>query len=90
MISGPVVVARFAVFVLLFLFVHLTRNGFALRGIAQVKRAATLPGTDPDRMAIVSFAIGSLSGGPFGGIDPPAREHRCGSGLQCAAIFNRR
>ncbi|MDP2840364.1 MAG: branched-chain amino acid ABC transporter permease [Syntrophales bacterium] len=58
-----VVVVGFAVFALLYLFVHLTRNGLALRGIAQDERAAMMLGIDSDRMAIVSFAIGSSLAG---------------------------
>jgi branched-chain amino acid transport system permease protein len=58
-----VVVIGFAVFVLLYLFVHLTRNGMALRGIAQDERAAMMLGIDSDKMAIVSFAIGSSLAG---------------------------
>lgn len=58
-----VVVVGFAVFVLLYLFVHLTRNGLALRGIAQDERAAMMLGIDSDRMAIVAFAIGSSLAG---------------------------
>ncbi len=58
-----VVVVGFAVFALLFLFVHLTRNGLALRGIAQDERASMMLGIDSDRMAVVSFAIGSSLAG---------------------------
>ncbi len=58
-----VVVVGFAVFALLYLFVHLTRNGLALRGIAQDERAAMMLGIDSDRMAIVAFAIGSSLAG---------------------------
>jgi branched-chain amino acid transport system permease protein len=58
-----VVVVGFAVFALLHLFVHLTRNGLALRGIAQDERAAMMLGIDSDRMAVVSFAIGSSLAG---------------------------
>lgn len=57
------VVVGFAVFAILYLFVHLTRNGLALRGIAQDERAAMMLGIDSDRMAIVSFAIGSSLAG---------------------------
>jgi branched-chain amino acid transport system permease protein len=58
-----VVVVGFAVFALLYLFVHLTRDGLALRGIAQDERAAMMLGIDSDRMAIVAFAIGSSLAG---------------------------
>ncbi|MBM4314030.1 MAG: branched-chain amino acid ABC transporter permease [Deltaproteobacteria bacterium] len=58
-----VVAVGFTVFALLYLFVHLTRNGLALRGIAQDERAAMMLGIDSDRMAIVSFAIGSSLAG---------------------------
>jgi len=58
-----VVAVGFTVFTLLYLFVHLTRNGLALRGIAQDERAAMMLGIDSDRMAIVSFAIGSSLAG---------------------------
>jgi branched-chain amino acid transport system permease protein len=58
-----VVLVGFAVFALLYLFVHLTRNGLALRGIAQDERAAMMLGIDSDRMAIVAFAIGSSLAG---------------------------
>jgi branched-chain amino acid transport system permease protein len=58
-----VVVIGLAVFVLLYLFVRLTRNGLALRGIAQDERAAMMLGIDSDRMAVVSFAIGSSLAG---------------------------
>ncbi|HBB17199.1 MAG TPA: branched-chain amino acid ABC transporter permease [Syntrophus sp. (in: bacteria)] len=58
-----VVVVGFAVFALLYFFVHLTRNGLALRGIAQDERAAMMLGIDSDRMAIVAFAIGSSLAG---------------------------
>jgi branched-chain amino acid transport system permease protein len=58
-----VVVVGFAVFAILYLFVHLTRNGLALRGIAQDERAAMMLGIDSDRMAIVAFAIGSSLAG---------------------------
>jgi branched-chain amino acid transport system permease protein len=58
-----VVVVGFAVFALLYLFVHLTRNGLALRGIAQDERAAMMLGIDSDRMAIIAFAIGSSLAG---------------------------
>ncbi|MEW6334109.1 MAG: branched-chain amino acid ABC transporter permease [Thermodesulfobacteriota bacterium] len=58
-----VVMVGFSVFAILYLFVHLTRNGLALRGIAQDERAAMMLGIDSDRMAIVSFAIGSSLAG---------------------------
>jgi branched-chain amino acid transport system permease protein len=58
-----VVAVGFVVFALLYLFVHLTRNGLALRGIAQDERAAMMLGIDSDRMAIVAFAIGSSLAG---------------------------
>jgi branched-chain amino acid transport system permease protein len=58
-----VVAVGFTVFALLYLFVHLTRNGLALRGIAQDERAAMMLGIDSDRMAIVAFAIGSSLAG---------------------------
>ncbi len=58
-----VAVVGFAVFALLYLFVRLTRNGLALRGIAQDERAAMMLGIDSDRMAVVSFAIGSSLAG---------------------------
>jgi len=58
-----VVGVGFSVFALLYLFVRLTRNGLALRGIAQDERAAMMLGIDSDRMAVVSFAIGSSLAG---------------------------
>jgi branched-chain amino acid transport system permease protein len=58
-----VVAVGFAVFALLYLFVRLTRNGLALRGIAQDERAAMMLGIDSDKMAVVSFAIGSSLAG---------------------------
>ncbi|PJC74067.1 MAG: branched-chain amino acid ABC transporter permease [Syntrophobacterales bacterium CG_4_8_14_3_um_filter_58_8] len=58
-----VVVVGFAVFALLYFFVRLTRNGLALRGIAQDERAAMMLGIDSDRMAVVSFAMGSSLAG---------------------------
>ena len=51
------------VLVMLYLFVRLTRVGLALRGIAQDERAAMMLGIDSDKMAIVSFAIGSALAG---------------------------
>ena len=48
-----------AVFAALNLFVKYTKTGLALKGIAQDERAAMMLGIDSDRIALISFAVGS-------------------------------
>lgn len=48
-----------AVFAGLNLFVKYTKTGLALKGIAQDERAAMMLGIDSDRIALISFAVGS-------------------------------
>jgi len=54
-----VLVFGVAVFVALNLFVKYTKTGLALKGIAQDERAAMMLGIDSDRIALISFAVGS-------------------------------
>jgi len=48
---------------LLFLFVHFTRVGLALKGMAQDERAAMTLGIDSDQMAVVAMALGAFFAG---------------------------
>jgi len=48
---------------LLWLFIHFTRIGLALKGMAQDERAAMMLGIDSDRMAVVAMALGSALAG---------------------------
>jgi branched-chain amino acid transport system permease protein len=48
-----------AIFAALNLFVKYTKTGLALKGIAQDERAAMMLGIDSDRIALISFAVGS-------------------------------
>ena len=48
-----------AVFAALYVLVKSTRTGLALKGIAQDERAAMMLGIDSDRVALISFAMGS-------------------------------
>jgi branched-chain amino acid transport system permease protein len=54
-----VLVFGVAVFAALNLFVKYTKTGLALKGIAQDERAAMMLGIDSDRIALISFAVGS-------------------------------
>ena len=47
------------VFAVLNIFVRFTKTGLALKGIAQDERAAMMLGIDSDRIALISFAVGS-------------------------------
>ena len=47
----------------LWTFIHYTKVGLALKGMAQDERAAMTLGIDSDRMAVVSMAIGSAFAG---------------------------
>ena len=44
-------------------FIHFTKVGLALKGMAQDERAALTLGIDSDRMAVVSMAMGSIFAG---------------------------
>jgi branched-chain amino acid transport system permease protein len=44
-------------------FIHFTKVGLALKGMAQDERAALTLGIDSDRMAVVSMAMGSFFAG---------------------------
>ena len=48
---------------LLFLFIHHTKIGLALRGMAQDERAAMILGIDSDAMAVVAMALGAVMAG---------------------------
>jgi len=48
---------------LLYLFIHFTRIGLALRGMAQDERAAMTLGIDSDAMAVVAMALGAVFAG---------------------------
>ena len=54
-----VLVFGVAIFAALNLFVKYTKTGLALKGIAQDERAAMMLGIDSDRIALISFAVGS-------------------------------
>lgn len=54
-----VLVFGVVVFAALNVFVKCTKTGLALKGIAQDERAAMMLGIDSDRIALVSFAVGS-------------------------------
>ena len=85
-----VVVVGFAVFVLLYLSVHLTRNGFALRGIARDERAAMMLGIRFGQNGYRLFAIGSSLAGLSVALILPLGNIVVEAGVQCPAIFNRR
>jgi branched-chain amino acid transport system permease protein len=54
-----VLVFGFAVFAALNAFVKFTKTGLALKGIAQDERAAMMLGINSDKVAVISFALGS-------------------------------
>ncbi len=58
-----VVILGAATFLFLYFFIHHTRIGLALRGIAQDERAAMMLGIDSDMTAILSLGIGSALAG---------------------------
>ena len=52
-----------ALVAMLWLFIHKTKVGLALKGMAQDERAAMTLGIDSDRMAVISMALGSVFAG---------------------------
>ncbi|MCX7771172.1 MAG: branched-chain amino acid ABC transporter permease [Proteobacteria bacterium] len=51
------------IFLFFYIFIKFTKTGLALKGIAQDERAAMMLGIDSDKMAIVSFILGSAIAG---------------------------
>lgn len=54
------VVISFATFLFLYFFIKFTKTGLALKGIAQDERASMMLGINSDKMAIISFIVGSI------------------------------
>jgi branched-chain amino acid transport system permease protein len=74
-----IVLVSVALYIALWLFTHYTRVGLAFRAIAQDEQVAMMLGIDSDRMATLSFFIGSILAGlaaitvlPLGAIAPEA------------------
>lgn len=50
----------FVTFLFLYFFVKFTKTGLALKGIAQDERASMMLGINSDKMAVISFIVGSI------------------------------